>query len=136
MSLKDKAPKDENVRLLLCEDVRPELNGKVTLAGFFPGLSIRVPAVGPSVWIQLAFLFVIEAEPGRYTGSVEMRDADGISLFRADTQAEIGEGDDGTLIVVKVIQFPVTKTGEYGIELNLSGTSYPRKFKVQLQFLS
>ncbi|WP_448031568.1 hypothetical protein [Bradyrhizobium liaoningense] len=125
-------PKDEQVRLILCEDIRPELNGKVSLLGFFPALSIRVKEVGETIAIPLAFLFLIESPPGKFAGTFSVERPDGKEMFNVAVQAVTNPGDDGTIINVKAVTFPVPMVGVYSALLALDGQKYVRKFNVQV----
>jgi hypothetical protein len=127
-------PTDDQVELLLCEDVRQEVNGKFMLGGFFPGNQIGVMAVGPTVdAIPLAFFFMIHgSNQGDYN-----------AVFKLTLPSGAPAGIEGRFLIkkllgkgaVQLVKLPVFVPLESGIwkaTLSLDGTDFVRTFQINI----
>lgn len=107
------------VHLLVCDDIRYELRGKLTLVGTY-GRRINVgrfPA-------QLRFCYRLELQfdqigPIKATFGVE--DSDGKGLFEVDMDAHVGNIEETSVIPMGPFGFAAPNAGEYKAFFQIEG---------------
>jgi hypothetical protein len=66
-------PTDNEVNVLVCDDVRLEMNKKLTLVGFYAGSSINAANIGPQFTVPLAFLILFSGGEGKFSMRFEIK---------------------------------------------------------------
>jgi hypothetical protein len=127
LSAKD-LPSPSEVQLVLCEDVRVEVNNKLSLNGWFVGNKINVANIGPGFFVPLTFLVLIEGEAaGQYDLKMSVSNAMGNTVFSQTTPIEKRSGMPA-VHVVKTLTFPVLNAGTYTCEIDIKGRKYRLNF--------
>jgi hypothetical protein len=127
-----------SVRFLLCDDVRPEASGKLTLVGLYPNSVVVVrravvPAGTNAVALldSLTMMFVIEAEPGTCKALVRLQaPTDAVILDGTEVDVKISADGAGVLFA-KASQLLLPAYGRYEIFLTLEGKTHPFSFDVR-----
>jgi hypothetical protein len=60
-------PTDNEVNVLVCDDVRLEMNNKLTLVGFYAGSSINVANIWPQFTVPLALIILFSGGDGKFS---------------------------------------------------------------------
>jgi hypothetical protein len=124
--------------VLLCEEVRPELGGKMTLIGYYPGDTIIVGA-DPAL-LRLAFVFGFAHLKGKMPNAATFR------LERADGELVGGEitiplqasASPGRKNIVVQTNGLELGPGSYNASIELAGEKVATKFAIRtdLDFIS
>lgn len=129
------------LKFLLCEDVRTESNGKLTLVGVYPGEIIvlnklppdaHVPARFISVLPRLAIVLFLHDGAGSANGmAATVKSPSGELVVRANVdQFEVEKEKVGTLIV-QTGPIGVSELGSYLLELSFGGRTRSFTFEVR-----
>lgn len=127
------------VRFFLCDDVRAETDGKITLVGFYPDDKIivnQLPAAntGPVLVAipQLAIAAIVMDGVGTLLSpSGEVTDPLGKLVSRATLGAAVLVAGKTYSIVIKGNMFPVPHFGRYEFKLTLDKTTFSFPFDIQ-----
>lgn len=135
MSQQAKAyPTDANTLLLLCDDIRQELGGKLTLMGYMPGASFKLgPVTEPGIEMlqSLALLVVFQDGAGDFQLGASLTDPQGVNRIPTTQTQLIHKNDDGTMNVNLTLRpFPV-QLGTYRLTVSLDDRKYTRSFVME-----
>jgi hypothetical protein len=129
--IKSVLPSEIDVQLLVCEDIRMEMNHKLTLAGFFPGNSINVGEYGPKNVIPLAFLLLINGGEGTFVANFALKYPDGKVIVKDGPQTIQKNKNQTAAHFLKVTNFPIPQLGPYVFEVTLDGGAvFRRQFTI------
>jgi hypothetical protein len=129
------------VKFLLCEDVRPEADGKLTIIGLYaddrmivnvtPGVAPPPPAGVPIYGVpQLAIASIVLDGVGTYPAGTEILDPTGGSMGKvAMGDAVLSAGKTATL-AIKSGPFPVARFGSYKFVLTLGPATFSFDFEI------
>jgi hypothetical protein len=128
----------ESVKFILCEDVRSEVQAKVSLLGIYPGETVRVIGDAPpemqdakAAISSLAFAFFVSNAKGKLAPRLQFTDPRGIDgppLDLAETAFEPGKS---STIAALAKPFIVSAFGEYSVTLQLGATAHKFAFYVE-----
>lgn len=109
---------------LIAEDVRPELNGKMTLIGFIAPNELQVdkntqfPTAFPSICIVL----VVHDGEGTFTVNASLTDPNGTDvLVGAPSQPLEKKAGASTTMIFKVAPMIISKPGDFNFSVKLDG---------------
>jgi hypothetical protein len=107
---------------LVCDLVRPEPDGKISILGFLgacPDVVIRVRDMAAPV--QLTFVLLAKAASGTFRASAEIIDVDSRRVIQkaADLNITLNMADRTALVVALPAIYP--KPGSYGLKLTIDG---------------
>jgi hypothetical protein len=112
---------------LVCEDVRAEVGGKLTVLGFMPGDTINVPPGILNPQLNLTFVFVFNKAEGEFTGSFSLTGPIGIVGAEIPIPTAHVEPDTGMVSVFQFKPTPQIPLGRYVAKVTLNGRSYEQK---------
>jgi hypothetical protein len=121
-------PKSDGSSFLLCEDVREEVNNKLSIIGVFPNddIILRKDIVIPSV---MAVLFARGGE-GPCETRILLSDPKGQTVIESPKKTVVLEKDNSYLAAVRVLA-PELTVGQYSIKFFFDDVSIQRSFKVK-----
>ena len=127
-------PKAENIKFLLCEQARPELNKKISLLGLYPGDHIvflpEVKGQYPYVLAALSFVFVFKDGVGEFDAGFEMLDPGGNATHKASLAPISLTSDVSGGMVVNLHNAQFNAEGNYTAVLRLGNKRYDFPFQV------
>lgn len=118
-------PSGENVQFILCEDVRSEAGGKVSLMGVFPGKIIVFHAPEDSMVTPVVFYFVINDGEGDFKVKFELENPSNEidALYETEITKKI---DNPAVIIIKAPLLKFKSTGRYIARLLIDEESHER----------
>jgi Family of unknown function (DUF6941) len=121
-------PKSDGSSFLLCEDVREEVNNKLSIIGVFPNndIVLQKDVVVPSV---MAVLFARGGE-GSFETKISLTDPKGQTVIESPKKTVILEKDTAYLAAIRVLA-PELVVGQYTIRFFFDGSTIERTFKVK-----
>lgn len=121
-------PKSDGSSFLLCEDVREEVNNKLSIIGVFPNndIILQKEIVVPSV---MAVLFARGGE-GACETRVSMTDPKGQTVIESPKKTVALEKDTAYLAAIRVLA-PELTVGQYTIKFFFDETAIERTFEVK-----
>lgn len=121
-------PKSDGSSFLLCEDVREEVNNKLSIIGVFPNndIVLQKEIVVPSV---MAVLFARGGE-GACETRVSMTDPKGQTVIESPKKTVALEKDTAYLAAIRVLA-PELTVGQYTIKFFFDETAIERTFEVK-----
>lgn len=129
-------PTDERAQFFLCEDVREEKGGKLTLIGFMPEPKVIVHGYDPKVNKDghiggLAFLLTFHDGQGKFATNISVKDPSGVELANSEQILETEKLEDGPMnIIVLSRPFPINP-GIHKFSVTLDGAHrYERTFQI------
>jgi len=122
------APKSDGSSFLLCEDVREEVNNKLSIIGVFPNddIVLQKDIVVPSV---MAVLFARGGE-GSCETRVSLTDPKGQTVIESPKKTVVLEKNNTYLAALRVLA-PELLVGQYTIKFFFDDVSIERTFKVK-----
>lgn len=123
-------PTDNEVSLFVADDVRQELNSKVSLSGFYPGNSLNVRDIGPNIAIPLAFMLFLTGGSGKFKFKMEFFAPSGNTIFKGPETELVKDVGRNTASIAKIMGFPMSATGKFRIDIYLDGKKYSRELVV------
>lgn len=122
------APKSDGSSFLLCEDVREEVNNKLSIIGVFPNddVVLRKDIVIPSL---MAVLFARGGE-GSCETKVSLTDPKGQTVIESPKQTAVLEKNKVHLAAIRVLA-PELTVGQYIIKFFFDDQSIQRTFEVK-----
>jgi hypothetical protein len=121
-------PKSDGSSFLLCEDVREEVNGKLTIVGVFPNdeIVLQKDILIPSLMVVL---FARGGE-GPCETRISVTDPKGQTVIESPKQKIVVEKNKVHLAAVRVLA-PQLITGQYTIKFFFDDVPIQRAFKVR-----
>ena len=126
----------EQVWHVLCENVRPELNNKMTILGFFPTEKIvmsrntQPPDNQVTRLEELAIVSILQGGSGIFPCKFELTDPTGGVLAGSDLPPADFTKSDGVTVVIKFQQFVVPHFGFYTYGLYVGSQRYNFRFEI------
>ena len=122
------APKSDGSSFLLCEDVREEVNNKLSIIGVFPNddIILQRDIVVPSV---MAVLFARGGE-GPCETRVSLTDPKGQTVIESPKKTVVLEKNNTYLAAIRVLA-PELLVGQYTIKFFFDDVSIERTFEVK-----
>lgn len=127
--MRRKYPKDEAIKRLVCEQVRPELNNKLSLLGLYAGDHVIIhPATPdkkfPYTLARLAFMYIIKGGLGEFEAHFKLLDpenkpANEVKLNPINLKLN---GTSGIVVQLNNVQF--NSVGDYTAVLHLGNKKY------------
>jgi hypothetical protein len=126
--MKKALPQSEGSSFLLCEDVREEVNNKLTIIGVFPNddVILRKDIVIPSL---MAVLFARGGQ-GSCETKVSLTDPKGQTVIESPKQTVVLEKNKNHLAAIRVLA-PELTVGQYTIKFFFDESSIQRSFQVK-----
>jgi hypothetical protein len=121
-------PKSDGSSFLLCEDVREEVNNKLTIIGVFPNddIVLRKDVVIPSL---MAVLFARGGE-GTCETKISLTDPKGQAVIESPKQTTVLEKNKVHLAAIRVLA-PELLVGQYTIKFFFDEEAIQRSFEVK-----
>lgn len=121
-------PKSDGSSFLLCEDVREEVNDKLSIIGVFPNndIVLQKDIVVPSV---MAVLFARGGE-GSCETRVSLTDPKGQTVIESPKKTVVLENDTAYLAAIRVLA-PELVVGQYTIKFFFDDSAIERTFEVK-----
>jgi hypothetical protein len=121
-------PKSDGSSFLLCEDVREEVNNKLSIIGVFPNdeIVLQKEVVIPSV---MAVLFARGGE-GSCETRVSLTDPKGQTVIESPKKTVVLEKSDAYLAAIRVLA-PELTVGQYTIKFFFDDQTIQRTFEVK-----
>jgi uncharacterized protein DUF6941 len=121
-------PKSDGSSFLLCEDVREEVNNKLSIIGVFPNddITLQKEIVIPSV---MAVLFARGGE-GPCETRILLTDPKGQTVIESPKKTVVLEKDNAYLAAVRVLA-PELTVGQYTINFFFDDVPIRRTFEVK-----
>ena len=126
--MKKALPQSEGSSFLFCEDVREEVNNKLTIIGVFPNddVILRKDIVIPSL---MAVLFARGGQ-GSCETKVSLTDPKGQTVIESPKQTVVLEKNKNHLAAIRVLA-PELTVGQYTIKFFFDESSIQRSFQVK-----
>jgi hypothetical protein len=126
--MKKSLPKSDGSSFLLCEDVREEVNNKLSIIGVFPNddIILQKDIVIPSV---MAVLFARGGE-GSCETRILLSDPKGQTVIESPKKTIVFEKDNAYLAAVRVLA-PELTVGRYTIKFFFDDVPIQRTFEVR-----
>jgi hypothetical protein len=126
--MKKSLPKSDGSSFLLCEDVREEVNNKLTIIGVFPNddIVLRKDVVIPSL---MAVLFARGGE-GTCETKISLTDPKGQAVIESPKQTTVLEKNKVHLAAIRVLA-PELLVGQYTIKFFFDEEAIQRSFEVK-----
>ena len=121
-------PKSDGSSFLLCEDVREEVNNKLSIIGVFPNndIVLQKDIVVPSV---MAVLFARGGE-GSCETRISLTDPKGQTVIESPKKTVVLEKDTAYLAAIRVLA-PELVVGQYTIKFFFDDEAIERTFEVK-----
>ena len=130
-----------DARFILCEDIRVEANGKVSLAGIYPGELIlllqniaetALPAGTIAVLSRLCFVFFVSGPPGSVRASITVYSPDRHKKI-IESRSLPGQIEQGRAATIGFTgsTFPVPALGSYAVELKIDDEVHELSFVIE-----
>jgi hypothetical protein len=123
-------PTEQEIMLLIADDVRQEMNKKISLVGFYPGGVINVRDIGPNTIIPLTFCLITTGGEGEFRFRMNFDDASGTPLFQGPEATLLKLPNVNAISIVKFMNFPIRMTGLYRIRIFLDDHVFERFINV------
>jgi hypothetical protein len=117
---------------LICEDVRQEMGGKLTILGFLPGDKIDVPPGTTNAPLNLTFVFVFENAEGDFSGTFSLMGPDGLVGPEAPIPPAHVQPGGGLASVFQFKPTPPLPLGKYVAKVVLNGRTYEKRFQLRV----
>ena len=126
--MKKSVPKSDGSSFLLCEDVREEVNNKLTIIGVFPNndIVLQKDIVVSSV---MAVLFARGGE-GSCETRISLTDPKGHTVIESPKKTVVLEKDTAYLAAIRVLA-PELVVGQYTIKFFFDDSAIERTFEVK-----
>ena len=132
--MRRKYPKAEKMKFLICDQVRPEINKKISIMGLYPGDHIvffpKVIGQFPYTLASLSFVFVFGDGVGEFDAGFEMIDPAGNPVQKVSLNPIIltAEGTGGVVVNINSVQF--NAEGDYFAAVHIGNKRYDFPFRV------
>jgi hypothetical protein len=126
-------PANDKIEFIVCENVRQETYGKLSLLGFFGAEEIRVDRALPfPAAFPLAFVFVLREGEGNFKVEIELHNPVGDVLFKSDLPNAVKLPERNHTITVNFTPFIVPTPGIYSVVLKLDGHEFTRRLNIRV----
>lgn len=126
-----KAPTDAATQFLICEAVRQEQGGKLSLLGLFPDGKILVPPETKKVTLPLVCVFIFQDGVGSFSSKVSVIAPSGAFMVNDEPFDDVEKRPDGPFIaLVHIMPFQTEEFGTFTVRLRLDENSYKRTFTI------
>jgi hypothetical protein len=124
-------PTDAKIDLLVCDAVRQEDDGKLSLSGFFPTAEVKLdPSVPLPVAVNLTFVFVLRDGDGQFRMTFRIADPLGREIHRYTVPEFRKSADQAHVMMLAVERIPIGNSGTYSILLDVDGEQYRRPVRI------
>jgi hypothetical protein len=124
-------PTDEKIDLLVCDAVRQEADGKLSLTGFFPTAEVKLDAGTPlPVALNLTFVFVLKDGDGQFRATFRIVDPLGTELHRYEVPEFRKLPGQAHVMMLAVGRIPVAHSGNFAVLLEIGGERYRRALRI------
>lgn len=136
MSQKQKVfPSDGASVLLLSDDVRQEVGGKLTLIGYMPGHILKLEPKPADSNAQealqsLVILMIFQDGVGTFNLQVSLTAPDGDEILKGNKPQSVEKLPDGAMNVNLVMKPFPAKAGTYNLTVSLDDRDYKRSFSM------
>ena len=116
----------------ICEDVRPEVGGKMTLLGFTPGTKLHVPPGSEVVQLNLSFVFIVEEVEGDLMGTFTLTGPSGVvgGPVQMNPVTVQPDHDGGLATAFQFKPTPPITIGSYIAKFVLNDRTFEKKFEI------
>jgi hypothetical protein len=121
-------PSDAQINLVIADDVRQEVNSKISLSGYYVANSMNVKDLGSSV--PLTFLVVVLEGEGTFKFKMDFFAPSGNPIFQGPEAEFIKEPGKASVSIAKFGNFPVSAVGKYRIDMYFDGKKFSRELTV------
>jgi hypothetical protein len=116
---------------LLCEFIRPEEGGRLTVIGLYPGNQVLVPKNTEQISLPLTFAFTILEGEGTFSTKFSIQAPSGKQIFSEHPLPDSVKSEGQPLTVSIFIQpFTTEEVGDFAVTLHLGNTSFRRTFTI------
>jgi hypothetical protein len=124
-------PTDAKIDLILCDGVRPNPDGKLDLAGFYPTGEVQVdPTAKLPATINLTFVFVVRDGDGQFRPIFRIIDPLGKELHKYDVPEFKKPAHLSHVMMLPVALIPIARSGNYVVSLEFDGQHYRRQVRI------
>lgn len=109
--------------VLICDDVRLELNSKFSMMGYYVGNTVRVDDIGLFSTIPLAFVIVLINGEGFFDFKFEIFSPKNSRIIEGSAKIEKERGTPAAHII-KIAAFPVREEGKYELKFSVDNKKY------------
>lgn len=127
-------PTDARTLFLVCEDVRQEINNKVSLMGVFIGGDIiitREEATGKPA-LPICFVFVFRDGAGQFDAKFTVTSPSGKEIATVE-MGKVEKKEGAMTLCPKILPFFVEEYGDFEARMLLDGTVYSRQIQIREQ---
>jgi hypothetical protein len=129
----NKLPTDTNAIFILCESVRPEERGKITLIGaFIDGIILVPPSTTTVTLTSLGLLFAFKDGEGTFSTEVSIfSPSNNPILNKAKLADSVKKSGFGLNVVVNIAPFHTNEFGPFRVSIYLDNQKYERTFEIR-----
>jgi hypothetical protein len=128
----DSFPTDSATLFLVCEIVRQEPEGKVTLIGVFTAGDILVPLETALSLPSLGILFVFKDGEGKFSCTMSMFSPSGHVIIDKIKLADVEkQRESAHNLVLNFSPFQTAEFGTFRVVIQLNDRSYERTFQIK-----
>jgi hypothetical protein len=125
-------PADNLVTLIVCETIREEKAGKLSLLGVFPGGKLIVGLDVTVITLPMSFVFFVNDGEGAFKSSVSLKAPDGVVILDGKDLSDTQKNPDASAVVmVMLVPFQTDQIGTFTVSLHLDDRIYERSFSIQ-----
>ena len=134
MTMRRQYPKAETMKSVLCEQVRPDLNKKLSFLGVYAGDEIvfhpPTPGALPYRLQGLAFVFMFKDGAGEFRTQFSLMNASGETACEIELESMTMEKGKSAACIVQIGNIEFAAEGVYRAMLTLERKQYPFDFVV------
>jgi hypothetical protein len=124
-------PEDREVTFVVCETVREEKGGKLSLLGLYPGNRLNVPQDTIEATLPLALVFFVDGGSGLFKSSASLISPTGKAVVdKSDLPDHDKKEDAANVVLMQLIPFKTTDFGTFKVLLQLDDRTYERTFSI------
>lgn len=123
-------PTESDVTFILCDEVRQEVHGKLSLMGVYAGGDVLLEKDLASTSLRLSFYWAFESGLGPYDWQMIVTAPSGSRFF----ETPVGQTEntlDGQIVLVVVFIHTGFEQGTYKVTVRLNGREYTRHIRVK-----
>jgi hypothetical protein len=123
-------PSDTEINLVIADDVRQEVNNKISILGYYIGNTMHLKDVGPSIAVPLTFMVILLEGEGTFKFKMDFFSPSGNPIFQGPEADVVKEPGKASVSIAKFGNFPAGVVGKYRIDVYLDGKKYSRELTV------